>query len=153
MKRREFITLFGGMAAIWPLAANAQQGEPMRRVGVLMDLAENDQEGQARIGTFLQSMQQSGWTNGRNVQINIRWGAGDAERIRKHAVELVALPSDVILASTSVSVDALQLATSTVPVVFVQVVDPVGGDYVDSLSRPGRNTTGFSNFEYGMSGK
>jgi putative ABC transport system substrate-binding protein len=151
MQRREFITLLGGMAATWPFAARAQQGEPMRRVGVLMDLAESDPEGQARIWAFLQGMQQSGWTNGRNVRIDIRWGAGDAERIRKHAVELVALPSDVILASTSVGVDALQRATSTVPVVFVQVVDPVGGDYVESLSRPGRNATGSSNFEYGMS--
>ena len=153
MRRREFIGLVGSAAAAWPLAARAQQGEPMRRVGVLMNLAENDPEGQARIGAFLQSMQQSGWTNGRNVQIDIRWGAGDPERVRKHAIELVGLPSDVILASTAVSVDALQLVTRTVPVVFVQVVDPVGGDYVESLSRPGRNATGFSNFEYGMSGK
>jgi putative tryptophan/tyrosine transport system substrate-binding protein len=153
MRRREFITLLGGTFAAWPLPLSAQQGEPMRRVGVLMNLAENDPEGQARIGAFLQSMQQSGWTNGRNVQIDIRWGAGDPERVRKHAIELVGLPSDVILASTAVSVDALQLVTRTVPVVFVQVVDPVGGDYVESLSRPGRNATGFSNFEYGMSGK
>ena len=153
MRRRDVINLLGGATVFWPFVARAQRNEQTRRVGVLMNLTETDPEGQARIAAFLQGMVQIGWTDGRNVQIDIRWGAGDPERLRKYAAELVAQSPDVIVASTAVSVDALQLATRTVPIIFVQVVDPVGGDYVESLSHPGKNTTGFSNFEYGMSGK
>ena len=153
MRRRDVINLLGGATVFWPFVARAQRNEKIRRVGVLMNLTETDPEGQARIAAFLQGMVQIGWMDGRNVQIDTRWGAGDPERLRKYAAELVAQSPDVIVASTAVSVDALQLATRTVPIIFVQVVDPVGGDYVESLSHPGKNTTGFSNFEYGMSGK
>src|SRR5712691_6198878 len=153
MRRREFITLLGGTAAAWPLAARAQQGDRMRRIGVLMNLAADDAEGQTRLAAFLQGLQESGWSVGRNVRIDTRWGAGDADRIRKYAAELVALVPDVILATTSVTVGALQLVTRTVPIVFVQVIDPVSGGFVASLARPGGNATGFTVFEYGISAK
>jgi putative ABC transport system substrate-binding protein len=152
LKRREFITLLGGAAA-WPLAARAQQGERMRRIGVLMPLAADDAESKRRKTAFEQGLAQLGWTDGRNVAIDYRWGAGDAERTRRNAMELVALAPDVILATAGVSVDPLLRATRTVPVVFVIVVDPVGAGYVDSLARPGGNVTGFTVFDYGMSGK
>ena len=139
MKRREFITLLGG-AVTWPIAAQAQQRERARRIGVLMHLAADDPEGQARIGAFLQGLQEWGWAVGRNVQIEYRWAAGDAERIRKYATELVA-------------VAPLLQATSTVPIVFAQTPDPVGAGFVASLARPGGNATGFTIFEYGISGK
>src|SRR5712691_646704 len=126
MRRRDFITLVG---VAWPLAARAQ-GERMRRIGVLMNLAADDAEGQTRLAAFLQGLQESGWSVGRNVRIDTRWGAGDADRIRKYAAELVALVPDVILATTSVTVGALQLVTRTVPIVFVQVIDPVNGGFV-----------------------
>jgi len=153
MTRREFITLLGGAAAAWPLAAGAQQGEKMRRIGVLMNLASDDAEGQARLAAFLQGLQEAGWAVGRNVRIDLRWGAGDADRFRKQAAELVALAPDVVLASGIPAATPLLQATRTVPIVFVQVVDPVGAGLVASLARPGGNATGFTVFEYGMTGK
>ena len=153
MKRREFLTMVGGAAAAWPLAVRAQQGERVRRVGVLLGLAANDPEGQARIATFQQSLQQLGWIEGRNLRIDIRWGGGNTDDIRKHAAELVALAPDVILATASFSTGPLLQATRLVPIVFTNVPDPVGAGFVDSLARPGGNATGFTNSEYGMSGK
>ena len=153
MKRRAFITLLGGAAVAWPLAAGAQQGEKMRRIGVLMNLASDDAEGQARLAAFLQGLQEAGWAVGRNVRIDLRWGAGDADRFRKQAAELVALAPDVVLASGIPAATPLLQATRTVPIVFVQVVDPVGAGLVASLARPGGNATGFTVFEYGMTGK
>ena len=150
-KRREFITLVGG-AAMWPLAARAQQGERMRRIGVLMSMPADDPEGQARLTGFLQGLQELGWTAGRNARIDYRWAADDAGR-PKYAAELVALTPDVILASTSPSVAALQQASRTVPIVFAAVTDPVGQGFVGSLARPGGNTTGFALYEYGISTK
>jgi putative tryptophan/tyrosine transport system substrate-binding protein len=151
MNRRAFITLLGGAAA-WPLAARAQQPDRMRRIGVLMSVADGP-EGKARLGAFLEGLQQLGWTDGRNVRIDQRWGAGDAERARKYAAELVALGADVILASGDHSVVASRQATRTVPIVFTTVADPVGTGYVESLARPGGNMTGFTLFEYSTSGK
>src|SRR5215813_4541801 len=153
IKRREFISLLGGAAAAWPLAARAQQSERMRRIGVLTDQAENDPEGQARIAAFLQGLAQLGWTDGRNVRIDTRWSAGDADRIRRQAAELIALAPDVILATGTPSLGPLLQATRTVPIVFMLVVDPVGGGFVDSLARPGGNATGFTIFEYSLSAK
>jgi len=152
MKRRELLTLLGGAAA-WPRAARAQQPSGVRRIGVLMNLASEDAEGQARLAAFHQGLQQLGWTVGRNVQIDYRWGAGNADRIRKFAAELVALAPDVILSAGSPSVAALQQATRTVPIVFVTVVDPVSSGFVDTLARPGGNITGFALLEYSISGK
>jgi putative ABC transport system substrate-binding protein len=152
MKRRKFISLLGGVAAL-PLAARAQQGGRMRRIGVLMNLAADDTEGQARIAAFLQGLQESGLAVGRNVRIDIRWGAGDPDRIRRDATELVALAPDVIFGNTFPIVVALQHATRTVPIVFAGLIDPVGAGLVASLARPGGNTTGFAGFEYGMSVK
>ena len=125
----------------------------MRRIGVLMDLAENDPEGQVRIAAFLQGLQQLGWTDGRNVRIDTRWTAGDADRTRRQAAELIALAPDVVVATGTPTLGPLQQATRTVPIVFMMTVDPVGGGFVDSLARPGGNTTGFMLFEYGMGGK
>jgi putative tryptophan/tyrosine transport system substrate-binding protein len=153
MRRREFITLLGGAAVSWPLAARAQQGERMRRIGVLMNLGSDDAEGQARNAAFLQGLQELGWTVGRNVRIEYRWGAGDAELFRRHASELVALAPDVILASGGAVVPSLLQATRTVPIVFTGTPDPVGAGFVESLARPGGNATGFTSFEYGISGK
>ena len=153
MTRRQFITLLGGAAAAWPLAARAQQGERMRRIGVLMNLPADDAEGQGRIAAFLQELQQLGWTDGRNVLIDRRWAAGDAGRFQRYAEELVALAPDVILAAAVPSVQALQRATRTVPIVFANVSDPVASGFVKSLARPGGNTTGFMQFEFGLSGK
>jgi putative tryptophan/tyrosine transport system substrate-binding protein len=152
MKRREFITLLGGAAA-WPLGARAQQGDRMRRVGVLMGLTADNADGQARLAAFLQSLQQLGWTDGRNMRIDTRWGSGDAERQRRDAAELVALAPDVILGNGSAAVGPLLQATRTVPIVFTAITDPVGAGFVDSLARPGGNATGFTSFEYGNSGK
>ena len=151
-KRREFVTLVGG-AAVWPLAARAQQPDRMRRIGVLMAYAESDPEGQARLAAFLQELQQLGWVEGRGVRIDVRWGAGDAERIRRYATELVGLTPDILMGSTTPAVAALQQATATVPIVFAQVGDPVGAGFVDSLARPGGTTTGFSVFEFSFGGK
>jgi putative tryptophan/tyrosine transport system substrate-binding protein len=152
VKRRDFITLIGGAAA-WPLAARAQQPERMRRVGVLMHLAADDPEGQARIAAFTQGLQELRWTIGRNVRIDYRWAAGDAERGRKYAAELVALAPDVILAAGGAVVAPLLQASRTVPIVFAQTPDPVGAGFVASLARPGGNATGFTIFEFGMGGK
>jgi len=151
-RRREFITLIGGAAA-WPLAVRAQQGERVRRVGVLMNLAADDPEGQTRIVAFVQGLQQSGWTDGRNIRIDTRWAAGDADRFHRYAEELLALAPDVILASATPSVQALQQATRTVPIVFANVGDPVGMGFVESLARPGGNTTGFTPLEFGFGAK
>jgi putative ABC transport system substrate-binding protein len=153
MRRREFITLLGGSVAVWPHVARAQQTERMRRIGVLMNLAANDPQGQARVAGFIQGLKQSGWTADANAQIDIRWAAGNADEIRRHATELAALAPDVILAHGSATVGPLLQATHTVPIVFVYVPDPVGAGYVDSLSHPGGNATGFIAFEYGISVK
>jgi putative tryptophan/tyrosine transport system substrate-binding protein len=153
LRRRQFITLLGGAAAAWPLTARAQEPDRMRRIGVLMNLAADDPEGEARLKAFVQGLQQLGWTDGRNVRIDYRWAAGDAGRFHRYAEELVALVPDVILASATPSVQALQQATRTVPIVFAIVADPVGAGFVDSLARPGGNVTGFTPFEYGISGK
>jgi putative ABC transport system substrate-binding protein len=152
MKRRAFI-LLGGAAVAWPLAARAQQGERMRRVGVLMNLTADDPEASDRVTAFAQGLQQLGWTAGHNVRIDYRWGAVDGDRSRRYAAELVALAPDVILASGVPVVTALLQATRTVPIVFTQVPDPVSDGFVETLARPGGNTTGFTTFEYGMSAK
>jgi putative tryptophan/tyrosine transport system substrate-binding protein len=149
LRRREFILALGGAAA-WPLAARAQQRERMRRVGVLMHLAADDPEGQSRVAAFLQGLQEAGWAVGRNVNIDVRWAAGEADRYRRYAMEIVALTPDVILTSAPPSIRAMQQATRTVPIVFVLVPDAVGTGIVDSLSRPGGNTTGFTSTELGM---
>jgi|SRR5262245_22566493 len=153
MRRREFITLLGGAAAAWPLAARAQQGERTRRIGVLMSFAADDPAGQSRVLAFAQALAQLGWTDGRNVRIDLRWGASDPERTRRYAAELVALAPDVILAAGGAVVPSLLQATRTVPIVFTQTSDPVGAGFVDSLARPGGNVTGFLSFEYGMGAK
>jgi putative ABC transport system substrate-binding protein len=150
MKRRDFITLLGGAAA-WPLAALAQQGERMRRIGILLNFEAR--EGEARKKAFTQGLQNLGWTEGGNVQIEARWAGDDADRTRRFAAELVALDPDVILASPSPSVAELQRITRTTPIVFANLIDPVGAGFVASLARPGGNTTGFSAFEYSLSGK
>jgi len=152
VKRRTFITLLGGAAA-WPLAAWAQQPEGMRRIGVLMNTAADDPEGQARNTAFVQALQQFGWTEGRNIRIDYRWSAGNADRTRGYAAELVALAPEVILAPGSASAGPLLQTTRAVPIVFVTTVDPVGAGFVASLARPGGNATGFLAFEYGISAK
>jgi ABC-type uncharacterized transport system substrate-binding protein len=152
MNRREFMRLLGGAAA-WPLAARAQQPERVRRIGVLMSQAADDPEGQPRLLALAQGLQESDWTVGRNVRIDTRWGAGDAERYRRYAAELVALAPDVILVNGPSALAQLQQTTRSVPIVFVNVVDPVGAGFVDSLSHPGGNATGFMLSEYSTSGK
>jgi putative ABC transport system substrate-binding protein len=153
MKRREFISLLGGVTVAWPLAARGQQPERMRRIGVLMNTAADDPTGQARLLAFAQALAQSGWTDGRNVQIDIRWAAGDPYRIRRYAAELVALASDVILVSGGTTLGPLRQVSRSVPTVFTGVSDPVGAGFVDSLARPGGNATGFISFEWSISGK
>jgi putative ABC transport system substrate-binding protein len=153
VKRREFITLIGGAAAAWPLAARGQQSEQKRRVGVLMGLAAEDTEARDRIAAFEQGLQQLGWTNGGNLQIDYRRGAGATDLTRRYADELVALAPDVILASGGTVVGPLLQATRTVPIVFTQTPDPVAAGFVASLARPGGNATGFTTSEYGVSGK
>jgi putative ABC transport system substrate-binding protein len=152
MRRREFITLLGGAAA-WTIAAHAEQAERMRHIGVLMALPKDDPASKPRIAAFLQGLQQLNWTIDHNLKIDIRWGAADAARARKDAAELVALGPDVILATTSSATTALQEATHALPIVFVNVADPVGAGYVASLARPGGNITGFAFIEYAMSAK
>jgi ABC-type uncharacterized transport system substrate-binding protein len=152
-RRREFISLLGGAAAAWPLAAGAQQSERVRRVGVLMSTVESDPRGLEYITAFAQGLAELGWTVGRNVRVEYRWGAGDLDRFRSYAAELVALSPDVVLASAGSIVGALQQASRTVPIVFVTTIDPVGGGWVESLSRPGTNATGFAAWEFSMSGK
>jgi len=153
MRRRDFITFIGGAAAAWPFAAHAQQPERMRRIGVLTNLAQGDPEDLLRNAAFLQELQPLGWTVGRNVQIDYRWGAGNTDSNRKYAAELVALAPDVILATGSPALNPLQQATRTVPIVFLQITDPVGAGYIESLARPGGNLTGFAIMEYGAGGK
>jgi len=152
LKRREFVSLLGG-AAVWPITGRAQQAERMRRIGVLINRAADNKEGQARLAAFQQAFQQLGWSDGRNVRIDIRWGADDVDRERKYAAELVALVPDIILAGGSLSVAAVQQASRSVPIVFASVSDPVGAGFVDSLARPGGNVTGFMAFEWNLSGK
>jgi putative tryptophan/tyrosine transport system substrate-binding protein len=152
MRRREFIALIGGAAA-WPLAARAQQGERVRRIGVLMNLAADDPEALARLAAFHQGLQEAGWVVGRNLRIEYRWGAGDADRFRRYAAELVALVPDVVLATSGTTVPWLLQATRSVPIVFTQTPDPVGAGFVASLAHPGGNITGFTNFDYSIGGK
>src|SRR5262245_11165923 len=151
MKRRHFITLLGGAAVAWPLAARAQQGERMRRIGVIWTV--NVQPAHARHAAFLQGLQQLGWVEGRNLHIDVRWPAGNAAETREHAAELVALAPDVIFTSGGTRMGPMLEATRTVPIVFAIVPDPVGSGYVKSLSRPGGNATGFMMFEYSLCGK
>jgi putative tryptophan/tyrosine transport system substrate-binding protein len=153
VRRRDFITLLGGAAAAWPLVARAQQPERMRRIGVLLPATADDPVFQDRVGAFLQGLQQSGWSIGRNVRIDTRWATANAADIRRHAAELAALAPDVILAHGSSTVGPLLQATRTVPVVFPVAVDPVAAGFVGNLARPGGNATGFMNFEYSLSGK
>ena len=152
MKRREFITLLGGAAVAWPVAARAQQGEPMRRIGVLMNMGADDTEGQDRLAAFTQALKQLGWSEGRNLRIDTRWATADD--IRRHAAELAALAPDVLVAGTgTATVAPLLQATRAVPIVFALVIDPVGAGFVASLAQPGGNATGFTVYEYSMSGK
>jgi putative ABC transport system substrate-binding protein len=152
MKRREFIMLLGGAVA-WPLAARAQQGEQMRRVGVLMPFAENDSDAQANITAFRQALQMLGWTDNRNVRIDYRWGGGEPERISAYVTELVGLKPDVILASSPLVLQPLLQETRSIPIVFTQITDPVGSGFVASLAHPGGNITGFAVAEFSMYGK
>jgi putative ABC transport system substrate-binding protein len=153
MRRREFLNLFAGLAAAWPVAARAQQGERIRHIGVLLAGTADDAGFQARMGAFHQGLALLGWSIGHNVRIDIRWGAGDAERSRKYAAELAALAPDVILCGGDSTVAPLLQATRTVPIVFATTADPVAAGFVDALARPGGNATGFTNMEYGLSGK
>jgi ABC-type uncharacterized transport system substrate-binding protein len=153
MKRREFITLLGGAAAAWPIGARAQEGVKLARIGVLMNATANESESQLRLVAFREGLQNAGWIVGRNVQFETRWSNADPAALRRHATELVALAPDAILAGTGGTVPPLQQATRTVPVVFAQAIDPVGTGFVRSLARPGGNITGFTQFEYSLSGK
>jgi putative tryptophan/tyrosine transport system substrate-binding protein len=153
MRRRNFIALLGGAAVGWPLLARAQKPERMRRIGVLMSHSADDPDALAMVSAFAQGLQERGWTVGGNARIEYRWGAGDLDRFRRYAAELVALSPDVVLASAGSIVGAFQQASRTVPIVFVTTIDPVGGGWVESLSRPGTNATGFASFEFSMSGK
>jgi putative ABC transport system substrate-binding protein len=152
MRRREFIAGLGSAAA-WPLAARAQQGERMRLIGVLMTLAADDPETLRRRAAFVQGLQELGWTEGRNMRIEFRSGVADGDRYRRYAAELVALSPDILLANGASTLGPLQQVTRTLPIVFVNTTDPVGGGYVEGLARPGGNATGFMTFEYSMTGK
>ena len=147
------MTLLGAAAAVWPRIAHSQQPAGVRRIGVLTAVAADDAGGQARLSVFVQALQKLGWTDGRNVQVDVRWGGGDAETMRRHATDLAALAPDVVLATGGSAVDRLLAATRAIPIVFVTVPDPVGSGFVESLSRPGGNATGFMQFEYSLSGK
>jgi ABC-type uncharacterized transport system substrate-binding protein len=153
LRRRQFITLLGGAAVAWPLAASAQQSERMRRIGVLLPATADDPVWQTRFGAFLQGLQQSGWSIGQNVRIETRWATINAAEIRRHAAELASLAPDVVLAYGTSTMGAWRQATRTVPTVFVAIADPVGGGFADSLARPGGNATGFMAFEFNISGK
>jgi putative ABC transport system substrate-binding protein len=153
MKRREFITLLGGAAVAWPIAGRAQQPERMRRIGVLMSLSETDPDGQARIGALRQGLNQLGWAEGKNLAIEYRWAGGDIGRIQSYAAELVGLAPDLIVANSTPVLAAMHAATTTIPVVFVLVVDPVSLGYIASLARPGGNITGFTYMELSLIGK
>ena len=153
MRRREFIALIGGVTG-WPLTLHAQQPPAkVRRVGVLMSTVEADPRGLESITAFAQGLAELGWIVGRDVRIEYRWGAGDLDRFRRYAAELVALSPDVVLATAGSIVGAFQQASRTVPIVFVTTIDPVGGGWVESLSRPGTNATGFASYEFSVSGK
>jgi putative ABC transport system substrate-binding protein len=152
-KRREVMTLLGGAAATWPLTAQAQQSDRMRRIGIILPAAADDPEYQLRLAAFHQALAQLGWTDGRNMRIDIGWGAGDAALIRRYAAELLALAPDVIFATGGSTLEPLQSTTHSVPIVFVNVPDPVGAGHVASLARPGGNVTGFTPYEYGMTAK
>jgi putative tryptophan/tyrosine transport system substrate-binding protein len=153
MKRRELIMLLGGAAAAWPRTAWPEQAQRMRRIGVFMNYAEDTPQSQARLASFSEELQKLGWTSSRNLQVEYRWGVADADRNRRNAAELVALAPDVLLASATAATTALVQTTRTIPIVFVNVVDPVGAGFVQSMARPGGNATGFIPFEYGMGGK
>jgi len=153
MRRREFIMLLGGATVSWPLAARAQQPDGMRRVGVLMNLAADDPAGKDHLAAFVQALDQLGWSEGRNVHVDVRWAAGDAERYRIYAAELVNLAPDILLSSNASSVRALRQLTRAVPIVFAGATDPVGDGFVETLAHPGGSTTGFMLFEYGIAGK
>jgi putative ABC transport system substrate-binding protein len=149
MRRRDFLAVVGGAAVAWPFAVQAQQAERIRRIGVLMNLVTADPQGQARVAAFVQGLRELGWVEGRNVRIDYRWSAGDTERNRKYAAELVALGPDVLLGWGG----TISAASRTVPIVFAQAIDPVGAGYVASLARPGGNVTGFTQMEYSLSAK
>jgi len=153
VRRRDFIKVIAGSAAAWPLAASAQQSDRTRRIGVLMPATADNAEYQARMAAFVHGLQELGWSDGRNVRIDIRYAAGDANLIRKYAAELIALAPDVMLAPGTTSLGPLLQATRTVPIIFTTLLDPVGAGFVDSLARPGGNVTGFIAFEYRLSGK
>jgi putative ABC transport system substrate-binding protein len=154
MRRREFITLFGGVAAAWPLAARAQQREQVRRIGILFGgFSDTDPEPQARVAAFTRSLQELGWTGGRNIQIELRIGAANVDRVRAYAEELIGSTPDVLAANSGPAVAALARQTKTIPIVFASVLDPVGSGFVASLAQPGGNITGFSTFEPAMTGK
>ena len=153
MRRREFIALVGGCVGASTLAVRAQRPERIRKIGVLMNLSSEDPEGQARVKAYAQALQKLGWIEGGNVRTEIRWAADDPDRFRRYSEELVALAPDVILANGNASVVALQRVTHSVPIVFVNVIDPVGTGFVNSMARPGGNATGFTASEYSLSGK
>ena len=153
MKRRKFITLLGAAAATWPLAAQAQQPERMRRIAMLSGLAASDPEAQARVTAFRQGLKELGWTEGRNVHIDFRWSTGDATEMRTFATELVELKPDLIVGMTTPAVAALVQETKTIPIVFASIVDPLGRGFISNMARPGGNVTGILNFEFSMGGK
>src|SRR5215468_1494378 len=153
MRRRRFITLLGGVAVGWPLAARAQQTDRVRRIGVLMSTAVDDPQDPARLAAFAQGLQELGWTIGRNLRIDYRWSASSPDNARKYAAELAVLAPDVMLASGTIALAAVQQMRHTTPIVFANLIDPVSGGFVESLARPGGNVTGFLLFEYGISGK
>jgi putative ABC transport system substrate-binding protein len=152
MRRRQFIILLGGIAAAWPLTARAQQSDQIRRIGVLMNKAASDSQGQARLAAFKQSLEQLGWTDGK-VRIDVCWGADDVDRERQCATDLAALAPNIAFTSGTLSVAVVKSLSRNVPIVFVGVTDPVGAGFVDSLARPGGNVTGFMIYEYSLSGK
>jgi putative ABC transport system substrate-binding protein len=153
MRRREFFICVGGAVVAWPRASHAQQAEPVRRIGVLMHVTENDPDGQARLAALVEKLKELGWAEGRNVRFDVRWGPDDPSRYPRQAAELVALAPDVLVTPTSFTLAALQRATRSVPIVFVGVIDPVGAGFVSSLAKPGGNTTGFVAFEYTIGAK
>jgi putative ABC transport system substrate-binding protein len=153
MQRRKFITLLGGAAVAWPIAASAQQPEQIKRIGVLTSFTESDLEAQSRLAALQQGLKELGWSSGRDVRIDYRWAGGDVDRIRAYAMELVALKPQVIVAGASTAAVAVRRATRSIPIVFVNVVDPIGAGFVKTLAHPAGNMTGFTSFEYGMSGK
>jgi ABC-type uncharacterized transport system substrate-binding protein len=153
MKRREFLGLFGGVAATWPLTARAQPAERMRRVGIIMNYAEDDREGQERLSVLRDRLNKLGWAEGKNIQIEVRWAAGNPDRVRSHATELVGIPVDVIVANSTPLLGVLKTLTQTIPIVFVQVADPVVSGFVSSYARPEGNITGFTDFDTTIAGK